>query len=151
EVNAPANRGDLLGHLGGPRELVAILRGKLVLPDADLSPHIPGGSPRVELPTAPGEDGPASVAPMIAGLHVGPSPRRIAQRLRSVGVRPISNLVDVTNYVMSELGQPLHAFDADKLTSGVVGISRAANGEKFKTLDNVDRTLVDTDLMIRDG
>jgi len=66
-------------------------------------------------------------------------------------VRSISNLVDVTNYVMFEVGQPLHAFDADTLTAGVVGVSHAANGEKFTTLDKIERTLVDTDLLIRDG
>jgi phenylalanyl-tRNA synthetase beta chain len=151
EVNAPANRGDLLGHVGIARELVAMLRGKLVLPDADLSAYATAGSANVEIAIASGEDCPRYVARLIEGLSVKPSPRRIAQRLRAVGVRPISNLVDVTNYVLFELGQPLHAFDADTLLTGILGVSRAADGEKFKTLDNQERTLVKTDLMIRDG
>src|SRR5690606_39075244 len=92
EVNAPANRGDLLGHLGVARELVAMLRGKLVLPDTDLSAMSRDGRPNVEIAIASAEQCPRYVARVIEGLAVRPSPRRIAQRLRAVGVRPISNL-----------------------------------------------------------
>lgn len=151
EVNAPANRGDLLGHVGVARELVAVLKGKLVLPDADLSAFRAAGNANIEIAIASGEDSARYTARLIEGLTVKPSPRRIAQRLRAVGVRPISNLVDVTNYVMFELGQPLHAFDADKLQTKLIGVTPAADGEKFTTLDNVERTLVKTDLVIRDG
>jgi phenylalanyl-tRNA synthetase beta chain len=151
EVNAPANRGDLLGHLGVARELVAVLRGKLVLPDADLSAYAVRGKVNVAIAIASGEDCPRYVARVIDGVAVKPSPRRLAQRLRAVGVRPISNLVDVTNYVLFELGQPLHAFDAAKLTTGMVAVSPAQDGEKFTTLDGQERTLVRGDLMIRDG
>lgn len=151
EVNAPANRGDLLGHIGVARELIAMLRGKLVLPDADLAAFLGAGEAHVEIAIASGEDCPRYVARVLDGLRVGPSPRRIAQRLRAVGVRPISNLVDVTNYVMFELGQPLHAFDLATLRTNVVGVSLAADGEKFTTLDGIERTLVKGDLMIRDG
>jgi phenylalanyl-tRNA synthetase beta chain len=151
EVNAPANRGDLLGHVGVARELVAALGGKLVPPDADLSAVAGGGKANIELAIASGEDCPRYVARVIEGLRVKPSPRRFAQRLRAVGVRPISNLVDVTNYVMFELGTPLHAFDLATLTTNVVGVSPASDAEKFTTLDGVERTLVKTDLMIRDG
>jgi phenylalanyl-tRNA synthetase beta chain len=151
EVNAPANRGDLLGHIGVARELVAMIRGKLVWPDVDLSAYAGGGTANVELAIASGEECPRYVARLIEGVSVKSSPRRIAQRLRAVGVRPISNLVDITNYVMFELGQPLHAFDAAKLTTGIVGVSPANDGEKFTTLDGIDRTLVKTDLVIRDG
>jgi phenylalanyl-tRNA synthetase beta chain len=165
EVNAPANRGDLLGHLGVARELVAVLRGKIVLPDVDLSAYRADGDPLYEregsgewkarstnreVIVASAEMCPRYSARLIYGLGVRPSARRIAQRLRAVGVRPISNLVDVTNYVMFELGQPLHAFDQDTLLSSTIRVSPAADGEKFKTLDGVDRTLVKTDLVIRD-
>jgi len=152
EVNAPANRGDVLGHLGVARELVAMLRGRLVLPDVELAELSGAGEPPAfAVAIADPAACPRYTARVIDGLRVAPSPRRIAQRLRGVGVRPISNLVDITNYVMFELGQPLHAFDARTLTAGTVGISPAGDGEKFTTLDGIVRTLVPGDLMIRDG
>src|SRR5262249_47256573 len=147
-----ANRGDVLGHVGVARELVAMLRGKLVLPSVDLSELVGAGArPACEVEIADATACPRYTARVIDGLRVAPSPQRIAHRLRGVGVRPISNLVDVTNYVMFELGQPLHAFDAHMLTTGTLGISPAGDGEKFTTLDGVARTLVPGDLMIRDG
>ena len=161
EVNAPANRGDVLGHLGVARELAAMLRGKLVWPDADLSAFElqargsdaggDGAAPAAyRIAIADAEACPRYTARVIDGVRVGPSPVRIAQRLRAVGVRPISNLVDITNYVMFELGQPLHAFDAATLGSEIIGVTPAADGERFKTLDGVERTLVADDLVIRD-
>jgi phenylalanyl-tRNA synthetase beta chain len=163
EINAPANRGDVLGHLGVARELCAMLRGKLVLPDVDLSAY--ASEPRGEqVPlgyTAAGAKLDVAIQDpdvcrrytgrLIDGVTVKASPRRLAQRLRSVGVRPISNLVDITNYVMFEIGQPTHAFDADTLKAGVIGISHAGDGEKLTTLDKIERTLVKSDIVIRDG
>ncbi len=152
DLNAPANRGDVLGHLGVARELVAMLRGKVVPPDVDLSELMGDGDPH--LPAIQIADAALCArytARVIDGVRVAPSPRRIAQRLRAVGVRPISNLVDVTNYVLFELGQPLHAFDAHKLTSGRIEVSPAAAGERFTTLDSIERTLLATDVVIRDG
>jgi phenylalanyl-tRNA synthetase beta chain len=153
EVNAPANRGDVLGHLGVARELIAMLRGKLVIPNVELAELAgPDAASRAfSVAIADATACPRYTLRVIDGLRVAPSPRRIAQRLRSVGVRPISNLVDATNYVMFELGQPLHAFDADTLASGAVGVAPASDGEKFTTLDGVARTLLPGDLMIRDG
>ncbi len=154
EMKAYANRGDVLGHLGVARELVAMLGGKLVLPDHDLSAHLGDGTAGVKVEIADPALCARYIARVIDGVTIGPSTgfgRKIAARLRSVGVRPISNVVDVTNYVMFELGQPLHAFDAATLTSGTVGVSPARDGEVFKTLDNLERTLIPGDLMIRDG
>ena len=153
EVNAPANRGDVLGHIGVAQELVAMLRGRVVWPDVDKAALAAGAG--VAIAIADPSLCPRYTALRIENVTVGHpttfAARRIAQRLRGVGVRSISNVVDVTNYVMFELGQPLHAFDADTLTSGVIGISPAKDGERFKTLDNVDRMLMPGDLMIRDG
>lgn len=151
EVNAPANRGDVLGHIGVAQELVAMLRGRVVWPELAKVVAGEGGTIAIADPALC----PRYTALRIEGVRVGApasfAARRIAQRLRGVGVRTISNVVDVTNYVMFELGQPLHAFDADTLTAGVVGISPANDGEKFTTLDNVERTLIPGDLVIRDG
>ena len=139
EINAPANRGDVLGHVGVARELCAVLRGKLVLPDTDLSAYTSEtDAPALQLAILDPHACARYVARFVDGVVVAPSPRRIAQRLRAVGVRPISNVVDVTNYVMFELGQPLHAFDAATLTTGVIGVSAAGDGEKLVTLDGVD-------------
>jgi len=152
EINAPANRGDVLGHLGVARELVAVLGGKLVLPNLELGELMaPGEPPALRVAIADAAGCPRYTARVIDGLRIGPSPRRIAQRLRSVGVRPISNLVDATNYVMFELGQPLHAFDAATLTTGTIGVSYAGDGEQLTTLDGTARTLIPGDLVIRDG
>ena len=152
EVNAPANRGDVLGHLGVARELAAMLRGRPVWPDTDLSAHRSAADAvPYRIAIVEPEACPRYTARVIDGVRVGPSPVRIAQRLRGVGVRPISNLVDITNYVMFELGQPLHAFDAATLATDVLGITPAGDGERFTTLDKIERTLLPGDLVIRDG
>ncbi|CAN5304468.1 phenylalanine--tRNA ligase subunit beta [soil metagenome] len=152
EVNAPANRGDVLGHLGIARELCAVLRGTLVWPDADLSQFTRPQqlAPALIIDLADPALSSRYTARYVEGVKVGPSPARIAQRLRGVGVRPISNLVDVTNYVLFELGTPLHAFDAAKLMSATIGVTAAKDGEQFTTLDKLQRTLVPGDIVIRD-
>src|SRR5690606_36025532 len=87
----------------------------------------------------------------IRGVQVGESPQWLTDRLKAIGVRPINNVVDVTNYVLHELGQPLHAFDASKLSGGKVVVRQARAGEVFVTLDGVEHTLHEEDLMICDA
>ncbi|HUQ02438.1 MAG TPA: phenylalanine--tRNA ligase subunit beta [Kofleriaceae bacterium] len=155
EVNAPANRGDCLGHLGLARELCALVGGRLVPPavetDLDaLAADLDASALAAVTITDP--DGcPRYLARVIDGLTVRPSPRRFAQRLRAVGVRPISNLVDVTNYVLFEIGQPLHAFDWNHVRGARIDVRRARAGETMKTLDGQERALVPDDLLICDG
>jgi phenylalanyl-tRNA synthetase beta chain len=154
EVNVPANRGDCLGHLGLARELAALLGGRLVPPAAVLEDVTDRSLDAAKLATIHISDGkgcPRYVARVIDGVTVGPSPRRFAQRLRAVGVRPVSNLVDVTNYVMFELGQPLHAFDWHKVAKARIEVRRAKPGETLTTLDGTERTLLGDDLVIADG
>ncbi len=155
EVNAPPNRGDVLGHLGIARELCAALRGRLVPPDANLADHLGDEGQAMTVTIADPMACPRYTARRLDGVKVGQPAgmlaRRIAHRLRAVGVRSISNVVDVTNYVMFELGTPLHAFDANTLKTGEIRVSHARDGEKFTTLDKTERTLVPGDLLIRDG
>ncbi len=150
----PANRADALGHVGIARELAALLGGRAKLPDADLSAVLDSSQKTSELIALAIEDEtacPRYVARVIRNLSVGPSPMWMQQRLRNVGVRPINNLVDVTNYVMFELGQPMHAFDHAKVRGGRIVVRRATAGENMTTLDDAERSLLATDLVICDG
>ena len=156
-IDVPANRPDLLCHKGVARELAASLGATVKLP-----PIPPGqtdgrtGSlsarPLVRQTTRGVVDGvdirledpegcPRYLAAVIRGVQVGPSPGWLAERLTSVGQRPISNVVDATNYVLFELNQPLHAFDLVKLRGPAVVIRRAKPGEKIVTLDGVERAM----------
>ena len=159
EVNAPANRGDVLGHLGLARELCALLGGRVVVPadalepDAELVASDLDAAALAAVAIAPDTRAgcPRYVARVIDGVTVAPSPRKLAARLRAVGVRPINNLVDVTNYVMFELGQPLHAFDHAHVAGARIEVRLARPGERMTTLDGVDRALEPGDLLICDG
>ncbi len=155
DVNVPANRGDCLGHLGLARELAALLGGRLVPPDvsADLEElAAPLRAAELAAITIDDPDGcPRYVARVIDGVAVGRSPRKLAARLRAVGVRAISNLVDVSNYVMFELGQPLHAFDWHQVRGARINVRRARAGERMTTLDGLDRALEPGDLLICDA
>ncbi len=152
DLNTPANRGDVLGHLGVARELIALVGGQLRLPAYDLT-DVTGTrevASHVEVTIGDPRACPRYTARVIDGLTVGPSPLWLQQRLRAVGVRPLSNLVDVTNYVLFELGQPLHAFDHARLVGDRIEVRRARAGEKLVTLDDVERRLEDGDLLICD-
>lgn len=151
EPEPTPNRGDLMCALGIAREIAAVT-GKTVRP------------PRFELP----DDGPAItdfarvdiehyegcpryVARLIRGVKIGPSPKWLIDRLEAAGMRGINNIVDVTNFVMLELGQPLHAFDFNRLRERRIVVKMAAAGDKFTTLDGQEHTLRDDTLMICDG
>ncbi len=152
EIKAPANRGDILGHVGMARELVSIVGGRVVLPNVDCSEFLDAtGTVGFQVEIADATRCERYVARRIRGLAVAPAPRKMRQRLRNVGVRPINNLVDVTNYVMFEMGQPLHAFDAATLQHGKIVVRCAVAGSSFTTLDGVVRTLTAEDLLICDG
>src|SRR5690606_9843671 len=113
-------------------------------------PTVPGApdlSVRIEDP----EGNPRFHARQVDGVEVRPSPLWMRHRLRLAGVRPISNLVDVTNYVMLELGQPLHVFDMDRLSGDELVVRRATEGERLVTLDGVERTLSEADIVICDA
>jgi phenylalanyl-tRNA synthetase beta chain len=153
EVNAPANRADCLGHLGIARELAALVGGRLVPPPIaidDLTGDLDAAALAV-IAIADPVGCPRYIARVIDGVTVGASPRKLAQRLRAVGVRPLSNIVDVTNYVMFELGQPMHGFDWHQVAGARIEVRRARAGERMQTLDGQDRALDAADLLICDG
>ncbi len=134
------NRPDATSHLGVARDVAALTGTDLIRPEVDV-PAVGGDvedvvSVTIEVP----DDCPRFVGMVVRDVTVGPSPEWMQARLRAVGLRPISNVVDVTNWVMLELGQPLHAYDLDRLGPEVV-VRAATDGETLTTLDGVERTL----------
>ncbi len=151
EVDVQPNRPDCMGVLGIAREIAALLDRPLKHPSVDL---VENGPPVEEVASVTIEDAdgcPRYIARVISGLTVGPSPSWMAARLRSAGVRSLSNIVDVTNFVMLEYGHPIHAFDRELLSDGRIVVRRARAGERMTTLDGEEQELLETDLLITDG
>ncbi|MDQ3531704.1 MAG: phenylalanine--tRNA ligase subunit beta, partial [Actinomycetota bacterium] len=149
EFEITFNRPDCLGMIGIAREVAALTGAELQRPDAGLGLTTDLASPvRVDIRDPSGC--PRYVARYIEGIAAGPSPGWIAARLTAAGFRPISNVVDVTNYVMLETGHPLHAFDAAKVGDHQVVVRRATGGERITTLDGIERALDAADLVIAD-
>jgi phenylalanyl-tRNA synthetase beta chain len=141
-----ANRPDCLSVYGLAREASAAF-------DVDLKPidtKVPEPKGHAAVPVSVGDAGCGRYALGVADVRIGPSPAWLADRLLSAGVRPINNVVDVTNYVMLEMGQPLHAFDVSRLGGPEIRVRRARAGESLVTLDGVTRKLDETMLVIAD-
>jgi phenylalanyl-tRNA synthetase beta chain len=153
ELDLTPNRGDALGHVGLAREVSALTGSTFSRPAAP-SPtrRVPGnvGDVCTVIVEDP-ERCPQYGAAAVRGVCIGPSPHWVRYRLESLGIRSISNVVDVTNLVMLEYGHPLHAFDFDRVRDSKIVVRRARNGEKLTTLDDVERILVPDDLVIADG
>ena len=150
EVEITPNRPDCLSVVGVARELSALTGARFHAPtiavkEAD-EPASALASVRIEAPDLCWR----YTVRVISELTVGPSPAWLAARLRAVGLRPISNVVDVTNYVMWELGHPLHAFDARAVSDATIVVRRARDGERLRTLDGQERTLDSSMLVIAD-
>jgi phenylalanyl-tRNA synthetase beta chain len=143
-----ANRPDCLSHVGLAREASVIWGLPLTMPDMTVPASGPaeGLDVRLEAP-----DLCPRYCAQVFEIAVGPSPQWLADRLTAAGVRPISNIVDVTNYVMLEIGQPMHAFDLERLAGRALVIRRARAGERIRTLDGTDRALEADVLVIADG
>ena len=149
DLETTHNRPDLLGVYGIAREVAAIFDTELA-PPPGVEPELAGDEPvAIEIDDLDGC--PRYVGRLFRDVTVGPSPHWLKARLLAAGMRPISNVVDVTNYVMHALGSPLHAFDFDKLAGGRIGVRRATKGEKLRTLDGQERALEPEDLLITDG
>ena len=139
DVEPTGNRVDLLCVYGVARE-VAALFGLELAPPPGVDPE-PRGTESVDIRIDDLEGCPRYVARTFGGVRIGPSPPWLRARLTGAGMRPISNVVDITNYVMLALGNPLHAFDRTSLAGDRIVVRRAARGEKLRTLDGVDREL----------
>lgn len=149
ELEITPNRPDCMGMIGIAREVSALLGNELKIPDAELSSSEDvSSSVAVEIEDSVGC--PRYLARYLEGVAVGPSPSWMVARLLAAGMRPISNVVDGTNYIMLETGQPLHAFDADRIADQKIVVRRARKRERFRTLDGVERELDPDDLMIAD-
>ncbi|KIH77398.1 phenylalanyl-tRNA synthetase beta subunit [Geoalkalibacter ferrihydriticus] len=151
ELGLTPNRADCLSVVGVAREVAALTGKSLRLPQPliveDDAPITEQTSVTIEEPGMC----PRYAARLIRGVQIGPSPQWIVRRLESIGLRSINNVVDVTNFVLMELGHPLHAFDFSLLRGGRILVRRAGDGEKFMTLDSQERTLNSGDLTICDA
>lgn len=152
EVDITPNRVDATSHFGVARDLAAYLKqnGKpasLKRPDVDAF-KIDDPTPAIEVVVENTEACLRYSGITIKGVTVKESPEWLQNRLKVIGLRPINNVVDVTNYILHGVGQPLHSFDADKVKGNKVVVRSATEGSKFVTLDGVERTLTDRDLMI---
>ena len=148
ELEITPNRPDCLCHTGVARELATLTKRPLQdVPVGDLSPSAPADADTVKLES---ETCPFYTALRISGVNVTESPAWLQGKLEAIGLRPINNVVDITNYVLHELGQPLHAFDAAKVTGGIV-VRQAQEGEEFAALDEKTYPLTPEDCVISDA
>ena len=159
-IDVMPNRPDLLSHLGVAREIAAAVDSPVALPRIDNADATIPAASRVRSEGHTGgigvsvpEEGLVRryMAAVIRGIRVGPSPEWLVRRLEAVGSRSINNVVDATNYVLHELGQPTHAFDLRRLGGGAVIVRRARAGERITTLDGTERTLTDAMTVIADA
>jgi phenylalanyl-tRNA synthetase beta chain len=158
-VDVTANRPDLLSHLGVAREVAPGGSADIVLAPFSATEPAPelrsaqraGEAAGVRVSIEDPEACPRYLAAVVRGVKIAPSPEWLATRLRAAGLRPINNVVDATNYVLHEVGQPLHAFDLSRVGGGEIRVRRAAGGEAIRTLDGVERTLDPEVLVIADA
>ncbi len=151
DISITPNRPDWLCVIGVAREIAALTGQKMKYPSLSLADRGEEIHRKTSVTILDQDLCPRYVARMIEGVKIGPSPRWMSNRLEKVGIRSINNVVDVTNYIMMEYGQPLHAFDFEFLEEGRIVVRRAKGGEEFVTLDGVKRTLDGEMLMICDG
>jgi phenylalanyl-tRNA synthetase beta chain len=146
ELELTPNRPDCMGMIGIAREVAALTGAAMTWPDTEVAAGDVASPVSVEIRDAQGC--PRYMALYVAGVAVAPSPAWMTARLLASGVRPVSNVVDATNYVMLEIGHPLHPFDAANVADGCIVVRRAADGEEMTTLDGVSRRLSAADLLI---
>jgi len=147
EIGLTPNRADAASHLGTARDIAAYLKTNIILPDV-ASFTVQNNMLPIEVEVLDATVCPRYSSLTISGIEVKESPDWLKQKLSVIGLRPINNVVDATNYVLHSLGQPMHAFDADTIKGNKVLVKTCAEGTVFKTLDGVERKLSADDLMI---
>ena len=151
DLGITPNRADCLSMLGIAREAALAFDLPITMPKFNLVENGGNAADMLKIEIDSPDLCPLYQARILQGAKIAPSPDWMRYRLLAVGVRPISNIVDVTNYVLFELGQPLHSFDADLLKGGKIRVGLAPDGTKFTTLDEHERQLIDSDLLIWDA
>ncbi|PKG52590.1 phenylalanine--tRNA ligase subunit beta [Olleya sp. 1-3] len=152
EIGLTPNRADAMSHFGTARDLKAGLQQKginveLITPSVSAF-HVDSRTLKIDVDVLNKELAPRYCGVTISGLKVDESPEWLKNRIKAIGLSPINNVVDATNYVLHDLGQPLHAFDANKVTGNKIEVKTVSTGTKFTTLDGVERELHEDDLMI---
>ncbi len=151
ELEITPNRPDCLSMIGVAREMAVLYGSELKLPAFEISEIDDDVSAEISVIVEDASTCPRYTARVLKDAKIGPSPKWMQQRLEAAGIRPISNVVDITNYVMLETGHPLHAFDHALVASGQIRVRTANPGEKMHTLDGVERELTDEMLVIADA
>ena len=151
EYEITSNRVDCYSVLGIAREAAATFRKPFVPPVVEVKGNQEKAEDYIQVIVEDKELCPRYCARVVKNIKIGPSPKWMQRRLAASGIRPINNLVDITNYVMEEYGQPMHAYDLDTIAGKKIVVRRASEGEKFVTLDGQERTMDENVLMICDG
>jgi len=151
EIDLTTNRPDCMSVVGIAREVALLLGRPLRAPVPTRVEHAPAASTRVAVAIADPEGCPRFTARVVEDVRIGPSPGWVQRRLEASGIRAINNVVDATNYVMLELGQPMHAFDYDRIAGHRLVVRRAGAGERLTTLDGAARTLDPETLVVADA
>lgn len=154
EIGLTPNRTDAMSHYGVARDLHAFLSSNQLKTEFEKTVSQPlniSGSNDFKLEVEDSELCPRYIGAVIENVKVSESPEWLKNRLKAIGLSPINNIVDITNYILHGFGQPLHAFDADKIAGKTVKVGVNAEGTKFRTLDGTERTLAGSEIMIKDG
>ena len=150
EIEVTSNRPDWLGHIGVARELAVLFGSGLAIPDPQPREEDPSASSSVSISLTASDMCPYYCGRVIRGVKIGPSPQWLIDKLATVGVTSVNNVVDITNYVMLECGQPLHAFDLDKVHDSHIIVRRAKKDEEFLAINHKTYSLTEEMCVIAD-
>ncbi len=151
DLDIPSNRGDAMNHYGLAREIATARRSDLQAPEILVNESDPATDQLTAIAIDDLNGCPRYTARLIRGVKVEPSPQWLANLIESIGLRPLNNVADITNFVLWELGHPLHAFDFDQLVDHQIVVRRARKSESFVALDHIEHNLTSSDLVIADG